>query len=54
MTGQHEVVGPGGPVPERVPGGDDADVVGDKLPERGDVVGEGLVHVFHHECDAEG
>lgn len=53
MTGQHEVVSPGGPVPERVPGGDDAHIVGDKLPERGDVVGEGPIHVFHHKRDAE-
>lgn len=54
MAGEHEVVGSKAWVPERVFGGDDANVVGDEAAKREGVVGDGLVEEGDHHCDGEG
>lgn len=38
MTREHEVISSMSSVPERVFGGDDSDVIRDKLSKRGDVI----------------
>lgn len=54
MAGEHEVIGPGGAIPEGMLRRDDVDVVGDESFERGVVVRRRAVDEVDHVGDAEG